>query len=174
HAIATSAEGQSRLIEDLLDVSRMLMGKLRINVRSCALGPVAEAAAAVVRPMADAKGVRLDLRLEPDVLVIADGDRIQQILWNLLSNAVKFTPPGGVVSLDLGYADGGVTGVAIVVTDNGEGIVPELLPHVFERFGQGDPGAGYRRGGLGLGLPLVQQLVELHGGSIDAHSDGRG
>jgi signal transduction histidine kinase len=171
HAITTSAQAHSRLIEDLLDVSRMLMGKLRLAVEARALQPIVQAALDVVRPTADAKGVRLDAQLDSADLVLIDPDRGQQILWNLLSNAVKFTPAGGVVSVELARDRDEVT---VTVADTGEGISPEFLPHVFERFRQADPKSSRRQSGLGLGLPIVQQLVELHGGTIEAASPGRG
>jgi signal transduction histidine kinase len=171
HAITTSAETQSRLIEDLLDVSRMLMGKLQLAVEPRALQPIVQGAVDVVRPTADAKGVRLDAQVGGDDLVLVDPDRVQQMFWNLLSNAVKFTPAGGVVSLRFARDRDEVT---VTVADTGEGISPEFLPHVFERFRQADPKSSRRQSGLGLGLPIVQQLVELHGGTIEAASPGRG
>jgi signal transduction histidine kinase len=172
HAIASGAEAQSQLIEDLLDVSRVLTGKLRLDVERQPIAPIIEAAIAVVRPMADAKGVRLEVELDPSTgPVLVDRERVQQIVWNLLSNAVKFTPPDGRVCIRLAREPGHVR---VEVSDDGQGIAPDLLPHVFERFRQGDPAPTRRHGGLGLGLTIVQQLVELHGGSIDASSAGVG
>lgn len=171
HAIRTSAEAQSRLIEDLLDVSRMLMGKLRIEVQSRHLIEIIHAAIDVVRPMADAKGVRLDVELAADDdRVLVDTDRIQQVFWNLLSNSVKFTPAGGVVAIQLASKR---EHLVTTVRDSGEGIATDVLPYMFERFRQGVPGT-QRQGGLGLGLPIVKQLIELHGGTIQAESAGPG
>ncbi len=168
--IIHSAEAQSRLVEDLLDVSRMLAGKLRLDVEPCALGPLAEATVDVVRPMAQARGVRIEVALaDGEDRVLVDPERIRQILWNLVTNAVKFTPPGGRVAVVLSRED---QHVVVRVTDTGKGITADLLPHIFERFRQG--GGIADRGGLGLGLAIVHQLAELHGGTIDAASDGAG
>ena len=170
--IVRSAEAQSRLVEDLLDASRMAAGQLRLDVADVDLGPVAAAAAAVVRPAADAKGVRLDLAVAPaPAPVRADVARVQQVLWNVLNNAVKFTPAGGRVSLTL--TDDG-TDVVIRVADTGRGIAPDFLPHVFERFRQADATPAGRHGGLGLGLSIAGRLVDLHGGSIAVESPGVG
>jgi signal transduction histidine kinase len=176
HVIVSSAETQSRLIEDLLDIARMLTGRLRLDVGAHPLAPVVLAAVEVVRPMADVKGVVLDLRLDPTGAVVkGDPQRIQQIFWNILTNAVKFTAGGGVVSVRLLRAD---HWLEVSVTDTGEGIEPGFLPHVFERFGQGSRhGSGLDREaqvGLGLGLSIVRQLVELHGGTVTASSAGKG
>lgn len=171
-AIACGARAQSKLIEDLLDVSRMLSGKLRLDVCHMCIAPVLSAAAEVVRPMAEAKGVRLDLELEPSSeMVLLDADRGLQIFWNLLSNAVKFTPAGGSISLRLIREPGHVR---VQVADTGEGIDADFLPHVFERFRQADSAQTRRHGGLGVGLSIAQQLAELHGGSLDVQSPGRG
>ena len=170
--IERSAHAQSQLIDDLLDAARMTTGKLRLNARACELEPAVRSAVDVVRPTAEAKGVRVEVALDPAAgLVLADPDRLQQVVWNLLSNAVKFTPRGGDVLVRLGR-DGGHARVD--VTDTGQGIGPDFLPHVFERFRQADPSAGRRQGGLGLGLAITYQLVELHGGTIAAESDGEG
>jgi len=170
--IIRSAEAQSRLIEDLLDVTRMLAGKVRLELAEQEIAPVLLAAADVVRPIADAKGVLLEVQLPPSSdRVLLDAERAQQIVWNLLSNAVKFTPAGATVSLRLVPEP---RHVRVEVTDSGEGIEPALLPHVFERFRQGDPSARRRTGGLGLGLTIVQQLVQLHGGTVEAASAGKG
>ncbi|PCC73714.1 Signal transduction histidine kinase [Nannocystis exedens] len=171
-AIETSARAQSLLIEDLLDVARMLSGKLRVQLREDSLLPAAQAALEVVRPMAQAKSVRLDAQLDPSVgPVLADPDRMQQVLWNLLSNAVKFTPAGGSVTLSL-TRDG--DDMALRVADTGAGIRRDFLPHVFDRFRQADPTTTRAHGGLGLGLAIVRQLVELHAGSVTAESPGEG
>jgi signal transduction histidine kinase len=172
HTIVASAQAQLQLIEDLLDLSRMLRGKLRIDVQRRALRPIVQAAIDVVQPTADAKGVELDVELAAaEYLVHIDGDRVQQIVWNLLSNGIKFTPSGGRVSLRLVPEP---DHVAIVVTDTGQGITAELLPHIFEPFRQGEAGQGQRHSGVGLGLSIALQLIELHGGSIRASSAGRG
>lgn len=170
-SIVSGAETQSRLIEDLLDVSRMLSGKLRVELAARELEPLLLAALQLVQPMAAAKGVRLEARApRVGALVCIDADRVQQIFWNLLSNAVKFTPRGGHVALSLLSEP---HHLRVVVQDSGQGIHPELLPHVFERFRQGDAPL-QRRGGLGLGLSIVQHLVDLHGGSVSASSEGEG
>ncbi|HEX8150499.1 MAG TPA: PAS domain-containing protein [Pyrinomonadaceae bacterium] len=171
-AIYRNARAQAQLIDDLLDVSRVITGKLRIEVVPLDLAAVVEAAAAVVRPAAAAKGVALDVRLEAEALNI-DGDpaRLQQVVWNLLSNAVKFTPAGGSVEARVRRAG---SQVEVAVGDTGQGIEPEFLPHVFERFRQADVGTTRRHGGLGLGLAIVRHLVELHGGTVTAESGGEG
>jgi signal transduction histidine kinase len=170
--IVASAQAQSQLIEDLLDLSRMLRGKLRIDVQRRTLRPIVQAAVDVVQPMADAKGVLLDADLAAaDYSLHLDGDRVQQIVWNLLTNGVKFTPRGGRVSLRVvPEADH----VAIVVSDTGQGIAAELLPYIFEPFRQGEAGQVPRQSGVGLGLSIARQLVELHGGTIGVSSAGRG
>jgi signal transduction histidine kinase/CheY-like chemotaxis protein len=169
--IDRNAAAQLTLVSDLLDMSRIAAGKLRMNVTSVDLEPVAMAAMDVIRPAADAKNVRIVTRLETVPPVSGDVDRLSQVIWNLLSNAVKFTDPGGTVTIGL-EADGGH--VRLVVSDTGQGIDPGFLPHVFERFKQADPSASRRHGGLGLGLALVRELVELHGGTVTVASDGRG
>jgi signal transduction histidine kinase len=171
-AIASGARAQSQLIEDLLDVSRMLTGKLRLDLRRQALPPILNDAVDVLRPTAEAKGVRLEVQLAtlPD-LVQVDAERMQQIFWNLLGNAIKFTPRGGSVRLQLRREP---PHVLVQVADTGEGIRPELMPYVFDRFRQADPAAARRHDGLGLGLSLVHRLVELHGGNVSAESAGEG
>jgi len=171
-AIDTSARAQSRLIEDLLDVARMLAGKLRVELREGPLVSAANEALEVVRSMAQAKGVHIHARLDPTVgPVLADAQRMQQVLWNLLSNAVKFTPAGGSVVFSL---SGEGDHMQIRVADTGAGIRREFLPHVFDRFRQADPTTTRGQGGLGLGLAIVRQLVELHGGTVTAESAGEG
>jgi signal transduction histidine kinase len=171
-AIASGAEAQSKLIEDLLDVGRMLSGKIRLEVRPHTVAPLLSATVEVLRPMADAKQLRLDVQLEafPEMSMI-DSDRMQQIFWNLLSNAVKFTPTGGRVSVLLAKEG---EQVRVTITDTGLGIEADFLPHVFERFRQADSLQTRRHGGLGLGLSIVHQLVELHGGTVQAYSAGHG
>jgi PAS domain S-box-containing protein len=172
-AIATivrNANSQGQLINDLLEVSRIITGKLRLEFASCELEPVIQTAVEAVRPTAEAKGVKLQLLLEPDTgPVSGDRERLQQIVWNLLSNGVKFTRQGGLVQVKLQRADGQVE---VVVSDSGVGIDREFLPHVFERFRQADGSTTRTYGGLGLGLAIVRHLVELHGGSVAADSAG--
>ena len=171
-AIARNAKMQARLTDDLLDVSRFAAGRLRLDVRPLDLVPVIEAALDVVRPAAEAKRVRvhtaLDLTTGP---VNGDPDRLQQVVWNLLSNAVKFTPQGGSVWLTLGRRDGRAE---LRVSDTGRGVAPESLSHVFEPFWQAVPDSHRPIAGLGLGLAIVRHLVELHGGTVVAHSEGIG
>ena len=170
--IVRSAKSQNQLIDDLLDVSRIIAGKLRLDVAPLKLGSVIEAAIETVRPAAEAKGVHLSARLDPAAETVSgDAERLQQVVWNLLSNAVKFAPQGGRVEVMLERAD---SHVEIVVADNGQGIKPEFLPYVFERFRQEDGGTNRQRGGLGLGLAIVRHIVELHGGTVRAASKGLG
>jgi signal transduction histidine kinase/ActR/RegA family two-component response regulator len=170
--IQRSARSQAQLIEDLLDVSRILSGKLRLEVRPIDLCEVIEAAQHSVEPTAQAKGVRLQKVLDPHAGPVAgDFDRLQQIVWNLLSNAIKFTPRGGRVMVRLSKKD---SYVEIALEDNGQGIESEFLPFVFDRFRQADGSATRRQGGLGLGLAIVRHLVELHGGVIRVESGGTG
>jgi PAS domain S-box-containing protein len=175
HAIETiqrNAQTQTQLIADLLDVSRIVTGQLRLNVRSFQLIPVIEAAIEVVRPGIDAKSIRLETIFDPSAGPIAgDPDRMQQIFWNLLSNAVKFTPRGGRIQVRLQRTN---SHVEVVVSDTGKGIDPKLLPFVFDRFRQGDSSTTREHGGLGLGLAIVRHLVELHGGVVNAYSGGEG
>ncbi|MDB5297881.1 MAG: hybrid sensor histidine kinase/response regulator, partial [Phycisphaerales bacterium] len=170
--IRQNAEAQRQLIDDLLDASRMTSGKLRLNVREVNAVEVVRAAVDVVRSMADATGVAVELALDERAgRVRADPDRLQQIVWNLLSNAVKFTPRGGRVSVGLRRLDGDLR---ITVTDTGQGISPEFLPFVFDRFRQADASTTRAVGGLGIGLAITRQLVELHGGTVRAESPGPG
>ena len=175
HAIETilrNAQNQTQLIADLLDVSRIVTGQLRLNVRSFKIIPVIEAAIEVVRPAADAKSIRVETILDPSAGPVAgDPDRMQQILWNLLSNAVKFTPKDGRIQVRLQRIN---SHVEVAVSDNGRGIDAALLPFIFERFRQGDSSTTREHGGLGLGLAIVRHLVELHGGVVYAYSDGPG
>jgi PAS domain S-box-containing protein len=170
--IERNAEAQSKLIEDLLDVSRIITGKLRMEVQPVALAPVVETAVNGLRPAAEAKLVELDCTLDRAAgPVTGDPARLQQVVTNLLSNAVKFTPPGGRVDVRLEQLDGRAR---IVVRDTGIGISPEALPHVFERFHQANSSNTREHGGLGLGLAIVRHLVESHGGSVYAESPGEG
>jgi two-component system CheB/CheR fusion protein len=170
-AIEHSAEAQKRLIEDLLDTVRIEAGKLRLHLRDGELAPVVQAAVDAMKPEAAEKGVTLSADLRADVgAVRADPGRVEQVVWNLVSNAVKFTPAGGRVEVSL-RREG--DDVVIRVSDNGTGIGPDLLPRIFERFAQGEGGLVRASGGLGLGLTITRQLVELHGGTIDARSAGK-
>jgi signal transduction histidine kinase len=170
--IVRSAKAQNQLIDDLLDVSRIIAGKLRLNVSPLQLSSVIESAVETVRPAAEAKGVHLSALLDPAAeAVTGDAERLQQVVWNLLSNAVKFAPKDGRVEVRLERAD---SHVKIVVADNGQGIKPEFLPYVFERFRQEDSGTNRQHGGLGLGLAIVRHIVELHGGTVHAASEGLG
>lgn len=171
-AIERSAEAQSKLIEDLLDVSRMTSGKLHLSLCEADLWPVIHAAVDVIRPAAEAKRIALEALLETHAGVVRiDPDRIRQVIWNLLSNAVKFTPPEGRISIRLARRSGHI---CIEVADTGKGIDPRFLPYVFERFRQADATAHRQQGGLGLGLSISRQLIELHGGTICAESAGPG
>ena len=170
--IMRNANVQVQLIDDLLDVSRIASGKLRLELQNVELGSVIDAAADTVRPAALAKSIRLDVVREPHVgPITGDPNRLQQVVWNLLSNAVKFTPREGRVQAHLRRVN---SRVEIVVSDTGPGITADFLPYVFERFRQGDSSSTRPHGGLGLGLTLVKQLVELHGGAVTAESPGAG
>ncbi len=170
--IQRNTKVQSQLIEDLLDMSRIISGKIRLDVQQVDLQDVIRAAVASVRHSADAKEIRLQLVLDPLAgPVRGDPNRLQQCFWNLISNAIKFTPKGGKVQVGLQRVN---SHIEVCVVDNGQGIKPDFLPHVFERFRQGDGSTTRRYGGLGLGLSIVKQFVELHGGTVHAKSDGEG
>ncbi|HEV2169293.1 MAG TPA: ATP-binding protein, partial [Candidatus Binatus sp.] len=170
--IQRNAQTQNQLIGDLLDVSRIVSGQLRLNIRPFDLISVIEASIEVVRPSADAKSIKIQTLLDPGAGPVAgDPDRLQQIFWNLLSNAIKFTPARGQVQIALRRIN---SHVEFVVADSGRGIDSKLLPFIFERFRQGDSGTTREYGGLGLGLAIVRHLVELHGGVVHAHSEGKG
>jgi len=174
--IERNAEAQSKLIEDLLDVSRIITGKLRLEVQPVALAPVIETAVNGLRPAAEAKRLRLESALDPAAgPVTGDPARLQQVVTNLLSNAIKFTPEGGRVEvrLERSEAQSGAR-ARIVVSDTGVGIGPDALPHIFERFHQADSSNTRAHGGLGLGLAIVRHLVESQGGSVSAESKGEG
>jgi PAS domain S-box-containing protein len=171
-AIERNSRAQMQLIEDLLDMSRIVSGKFRLEVQTLDLVPIVIAAMESVQPAAEAKQIRLQSRLDPESgPVKGDRNRLQQVIWNLLSNAVKFTPKGGHVEVRLGRID---AQVELTVSDTGVGIKPEFLPHVFERFRQEDSSTTRTHGGLGLGLAIVKQLVEHHGGAVEVHSAGEG
>ena len=168
--IERNARSQSQLIDDLLDVSRIITGKLRLDVRAVDLPGVIVAAVDSVRPAAEAKNIRLQILLDPQAGPISgDPDRLQQVVWNLLSNAVKFTPKAGRVQVRLERVN---SHIEISVSDTGKGIEPDFLPFVFDRFRQSDGSMTRRHGGLGLGLAIVRQLVELHGGMVSVSSAG--
>jgi signal transduction histidine kinase len=169
--IARNARVQAALIEDLLDVSRIITGKLRMETRPATLAPSVEAALDAVRPAAEAKGVSLEWAPSTEGPVLGDPDRLQQVAWNLLSNAIKFTPPGGRVVASVDTADGHVQ---LRVSDTGVGVSPSFIPHVFERFRQHDSSSTRSHGGMGLGLAIVRHLVELHGGTVSVSSRGEG
>ena len=170
--IYRNAKSQAQLVADLLDVSRIISGKLRLDVRTVDLISIINAAIDSIRPAADAKSIRLQAMLDPASGPISgDADRLQQIVWNLLTNAVKFTPKGGRILVKLQRVD---SHVEIVVSDSGVGINKEFLPYVFDRFRQADASTTRIHGGLGLGLSIVHQLVDLHGGSVSVHSEGEG
>jgi signal transduction histidine kinase len=169
-SIAKNAKAQAQLIDDLLDVSRIITGKMRIEVREVNLASVIEGALGAILPAAQAKGITIERQIELLDRVLGDANRLGQVLWNLLSNAVKFTPPGGHLAVRV---RGRGASVEIEVTDDGAGIELDLIPHVFERFRQGSAQLTSRRG-LGLGLAIARHLTELHGGTVTAESDGPG
>jgi signal transduction histidine kinase/ActR/RegA family two-component response regulator len=170
-SIERNARAQARLIEDLLEISRIVTGKLRLQMQHVDLAAIVDAAVEVMQPAAAAKRIALDVAVATrPAMTAGDADRLQQIVWNLLSNAVKFTPPEGRVTVRLEHEDG----YRITVGDTGAGIDQQFLPYVFEPFRQADGTASREHGGLGLGLAIAKQLVELHGGTIVARSEGRG
>ncbi|HEU5180540.1 MAG TPA: ATP-binding protein, partial [Candidatus Polarisedimenticolia bacterium] len=170
--ISRNAKAQADLISDLLDMNRIISGKMRLEIADVSLCEVVLEAVDAIRPAAESKQLRLESHLEQlEHSVRADGTRLLQVMWNLLSNAVKFTPNGGRIEVRLVRRD---RQAEIVVRDTGSGIHPEFLPFIFDRFRQGDASITRSHGGLGLGLAIVKQLVELHGGSVRAESDGEG
>lgn len=170
--IERNARAQAQLIDDILDGSRIITGKLQLEIRAVNLPAVIHAALDAVRAAASAREITVEVNLHPDASHIqGDPERIQQVLWNLLNNAIKFTPKGGVVKI---RAQRSVTHIEVSVRDNGQGIAPGFLPHVFDRFHQADSSTTRRHGGLGLGLALVRSLVEAHGGTARAESEGEG
>ena len=173
-AILESAKRQAQLIDELLDVARIMSGKLRLDRSTVDLVEIANSAVAVVQPVIEAKHIRVEIESSPGLsTVFGDSSRLQQVIWNLLSNAVKFTPEGGTVSVRLHTASGRAE---MVVADSGDGIPPEFLPHVFEPFRQADASSTRTHSGLGLGLSIVKQIIEAHGGTVAAENDptGRG
>jgi PAS domain S-box-containing protein len=171
--IERNARAQAQIIEDLLDMSRIISGKIRLDVSRLDLATIVKAAIDTARPAAEAKSIQLQSILDPlsDVVISGDGNRLHQVLWNLLSNALKFTPKGGRVQVLLERVN---SHLELSVIDTGEGIAPEFMQYVFDRFRQADASSTRRHGGLGLGLAIVKQLVELHGGSVHVKSGGVG
>jgi CheY-like chemotaxis protein/two-component sensor histidine kinase len=170
--IERNARSQSQLIDDLLDVSRIITGKLALDFNPVELSSIIEATIDTVRPMAEAKSIRVEPQLKTShCMVSGDPARLQQVVWNLFSNAVKFTPEGGQVEVGLMCDE---RHVELQVRDTGQGISPEFLPYIFDRFRQADGTTTRKHGGLGLGLAIVRHLVELHGGTIRAESEGDG
>jgi signal transduction histidine kinase/CheY-like chemotaxis protein len=170
--IERNARAQARLIDDLLDVTRMRSGTFQLKTEIAHLGVPVQAAVQAVRPAAEAKQVALEVHLDGEgPFVLGDVDRLRQVVTNLLENAVRFTPAGGCVTVSISERDGTAE---LAIVDTGEGINPEFLPHVFERFRQGDGSTTRRHGGLGLGLAIVDHLVRMHGGQVRAESRGSG
>jgi PAS domain S-box-containing protein len=170
--IERNARSQARLIDDLLDVSRIITGNLQLEVHPLNMAPLVEAASDALRPAAQAKGIQVEMMLDPEsCLVSGDPNRLRQVIWNLLMNAIKFTPRGGSVKLRLRCVE---TGARLTVSDTGDGISAEFLPYVFHRFRQEEGSISRKAGGLGLGLAVVRHIVELHGGSVSADSAGPG
>jgi PAS domain S-box-containing protein len=170
--IKRNARAQAQIIDDILDVSRIITGNLYLDLHPIDLESVLEAAVNVVRPTAEAKNIHIELNFDREPITVSgDTNRLQQVFWNLLSNAVKFTPSGGYVSVSLSRLD---AQVEIAVTDTGPGIRSDFLPFVFDRFRQADSTSTRQHGGLGLGLAIARHLIEIHGGSIEGKSDGEG
>lgn len=170
--IERNAKAQSRLIDDVLDVSRIVSGKLRLKMGRVDVGQVIRDAVDVIHHAADAKGIQLAVNIaEPQLFVNGDSDRLQQVVWNFLSNSVRFTPANGTIEIDARRMD---SSLRILVRDTGLGIPPEHLPHVFDRFRQVDSSTTRHHGGLGLGLAIVRHIVEMHGGTVTAESEGKG
>ena len=172
--IDRNARAQATLIEDVLDVSRIVSGQLRLELARCDFRSFITAAIETVQAAANAKGIQISFDIETaaeSTTISCDAHRMQQVIWNLLSNAVKFSPPNSKVTVFVARRP---SGVEIRVKDNGSGIGPEFLPYVFDRFRQADSSSKRRFGGLGLGLSIVKHIVELHGGTVEAESDGEG
>jgi PAS domain S-box-containing protein len=170
-AIDRSAQAQSKIVEDLLDLARGTSGNLRLDLNPIDLETVARRGVEAIAPAAEAKKIRIEVCPSAPVEIVGDGGRLQQVTWNLLSNAVKFTPAGGSVTVHVGRVDGDAE---LRVADSGIGIAPEFLPYVFDKFRQADASSTRRHGGLGLGLAIVRNIVELHGGTVEAQSEGEG
>jgi len=169
--VERNAKAQAQLISDVLDISRMISGRVKLEFAPVSLARIVFDAVDSIRPGAAARGIEIHLDVDEEAVANADADRLQQVVWNLLSNACKFTPEGGRIDVTL-RADR--TTATLVVADSGSGIPPEFLPHVFDRFRQADQGFTRAHGGLGLGLAIVKHLVEMHGGEVKASSEGAG
>ena len=170
-AIERNCRAQVQIIDDLLDMSRIVSGKIRLDVRTVQLSSVLESVLATIKPLAEAKDIRLQKILDPRAgPVLGDFERLQQVVSNLLSNAVKFTPKHGRIQVSLERVN---SHLEISVADTGEGIEPDFLPYVFDRFRQAEGSASRRHGGLGLGMAIVKQIVELHGGTVRVKSPGK-
>lgn len=167
--IGRNARAQTKLIEDILDYARITSGKLKLEIRRIDLSKVIEGAMESIVPLAEAKSINLQTVLPPNVFVSGDAVRLQQVLWNLLQNAIKFTPENGKVEVKIEQVE---EMAEISVSDTGKGISPDFLPFIFERFQQADPNKSRRTSGLGLGLAIVRQIVELHSGTIHVESEG--
>jgi signal transduction histidine kinase len=170
-AVEQSARVQERLIEDMLDVSRVITGKLEIEKIPLDLCDVISAAVEIVTPMAEQNGVRMRVQAQAGLSVDGDETRLRQVIWNLLTNAVKFTPAGGFVEI---FTEKTGAEVSVTVRDSGRGIKPQAIPHLFEQFHQESVAGRARHRGLGLGLAIVRHLVIAHGGTVKAHSEGEG
>jgi PAS domain S-box-containing protein len=171
-SMSRNARAQAKIIEDILDVSRIIAGKIRLDVRQVDFAGIIKSAIDTLQPAVDNKGIHLSSSLDPRAgPVSGDASRLQQVVWNLLSNAVKFTPKGGSIDVRLDRVE---SYVELTVSDTGQGISPDFLPHVFERFRQADSTSTRKHGGLGLGLSIVRHLIEIHGGEVEAHSEGEG
>jgi hypothetical protein len=171
-AIERNTKVQAQLISDLLDVSAIMSGKLRLDVQQLDLAATIRSALETLTPAIEAKELRLQTLFDPRVAIISgDPSRLQQVIWNLVNNASKFTPKGGHIEVKMERVD---SQVEISVSDTGEGIAPELLPHIFERFQQGTDSTKRKTGGLGLGLAIVKHLVEMHGGTVSAANNAEG
>ncbi len=169
--IERNTQAQTQIVGDLLDISRAITGKLRITLAQIDLTNVIDLAIEGIRPAADAKRIEIETDFDPNTVIRGDGDRLQQVAWNLLANAVKFTPKNGLVRVQLRRID---SDVELVVTDNGQGIEPHFLPHVFDSFRQAEAVTSREHGGLGIGLSIAKHIVEMHGGGIQAQSPGHG
>ena len=170
--INRNAKAQAQIIDDILDVSRIITGKLYLELHPLEIAPVLEAAINVVRPTAEAKGIQISVSFDPEPAAVpGDTNRLQQVFWNLLANAIKFTPAGGRVTVHLRRVN---SEVEIAIADSGQGITGEFLPFVFDRFRQADSTSTRQHGGLGLGLAIARHLIEIHGGAIEATSRGAG
>jgi signal transduction histidine kinase len=172
-AISRNAKAQAQLVEDLFDVSRIVSNKLQLKADAVDLTTVIASAAETVFLSAKAKQIALTVRIDPDAVLFVRGDaeRLQQVVWNLLSNSIKFTPPDGRIEVELRRKD---ATAEILIRDTGQGIGPDFLPHVFERFRQAESTSTRNAGGLGLGLAIVRYLTEAHGGTVTAESAGVG